>query len=493
MNFTQDAAAQIQKLISQASNSSTAYHNLETLCLCYPGRISGSDILESALDFLARLGREEMGLQGLDEQIVPGVPNWVRGNSDEEKLVFFIDAEGIWPVPNPLKRTMRVMANGMSVGTAELGVTGPIISVKNIAELKELGAEAVTGKIVLLDYQKFTTYKKLSGPVRGTGAIEASRLGAIGFLNRCIAPDSTVSGLHTGTIYPFPADVKPIPTASVTIEDAELLTRLLRRDYRLTGNLTLPCRQYEDRTSRNIIFEIPGSGPHASEIVLIGGHTDSWECHHLSCQGAHDDGQGVIVCLEALRCIQLSGLAPQRTIRCVLFVDEECRQSGAAAYLKGCADVDKIVVAMETDLGAGPVIGFGFTGGKGGQEAVRQIFAPMSAINDFKGSLRNSKGELLCQECDCVNRVDDSWEGWGVDTLPLVLQAGVPGVLLRHEDTWWENDYFHHHHTASDTINNVDPGLLMLNLHAVTCATWLLANATDVVIPRGEKTNKSLY
>jgi len=491
MNFREDA--EIQQLISQATKSSTAYHNLETLCLCYPGRISGSDILESALDFLAKLGSEEMGLVGLQEEIVPGVPNWVRGNSDDEKLVFFIDAEGIWPVPNPLKRTMRIMANGMSIGTSESGVSGRIISVKNMAELKALGVEAITGKIVLLDYQHFTTYGQLSGSVRGTGAIEASRLGAVGFLIRSIAPDGTTSGLHTGTIFPFPADVKEIPTASVTVEDAELLTRLLRREYKLTGTVTLPCRRYEDRTSRNIIFEIPGNGPHASEVVLIGGHTDSWECHHLSCQGAHDDGQGVIVCMEALKCIQQAGLAPRRTIRCVLFVDEECRQSGAAAYLKDCKDVDKIVVAMETDLGAGPVIGFGFTGGAGGREAVREVLAPMSALHAFKGSLRNAKGELLCQEGDCVNRVDDSWAGYGVDTMPLVLQAGVPGVLLRHEDTWWENDYFHHHHTASDTINNVDPGLLMLNLHAVTCATWLLANATDVDIPRGEMSNKTLY
>ena len=120
--------------------------------------------------------------------------------------------------------------------------------------------------------------------------------------------------------------------------------------------------------TRNIIFEIPGCGSNgnADEIVLIGGHTDSWECHHLSCQGAHDDGQGVMVCLEALKMIKDSGIIPSRTIRCVLFVDEECRQSGAKAYLEQCKDVEKIVCAMETDLGAGPVIGFGFTGGEGG-------------------------------------------------------------------------------------------------------------------------------
>ena len=194
--------------------------------------------------------------------------------------------------------------------------------------------------------------------------------------------------------------------------------------------------------------------------------------------------------MEALRIVQNSGLVPKRTIRCVLFVDEECRQSGAKAYLEACRDVDKITVAMETDLGAGPVIGFGFTGGEGGLDILRGVLEPMDGLNDFKASLKDSKGKpvptlisvkkiiqslmisksspsdfrryfnftikntlflhvaQICLEVDCVNRVDESWAGYGVDTYPLVVEAGVPGVLLRHEDTWWFQDYFHHHHTA---------------------------------------------
>ena len=475
----------VKRLVDLAQSSSQAYTNLETLCICYPGRISGSDILESALDFLGELG-QKMGLSMTEEKVV-GVPNWVRGDSDEEKLFLEIDANNVWPKPNPLKRVFRIMANGMSPGTTSDGVSGDLISVASIADLQALGSEAVKGKVVLLDYGVFTTYGELSSPVRGSGAIEASKLGAVAYLNRAIAPTNSIGGLHTGTIWDFPEGVAPIATACVTIEDSELLTRLLKRGYSLKSTVHLPCKRYEDRTSRNIIFEIPGSGPNASEVVLIGGHSDSWECHHLSCQGAHDDGQGIIVCMEALRIIQESGLIPNRTIRCVLFVDEECRQSGAKAYLNSCTDVDKITAAMETDLGAGPVIGFGFTGGDGGANIVREILQPMDTINTFKATLRDDKGKPLCNENDCVNRVDDSWAGYGVDTYPLVVEAGVPGVLLRHEDTWWLHDYFHHHHTASDTINNIDPGLLMLNLHAVMSAAWLLAN-TDRTIPRG--TNK---
>jgi carboxypeptidase Q len=481
----------VNQLIAYTNDSSTAYHHLETLCICFPGRVTGSDILESALDFLVKIGVDEMGLQGLREEKVDGIPHWVRAprddDSDKEKLVVVIDSKDIFPVPNPLRRVMRIMANGMSVGTSETGISGPILLCKSIEELKSFGKEAVEGRIVLLDYGSFTLYKDMSAPIRGGAAIEASRMGAACYLHRVLAPDGSTSGLHTGTIYPFPADVKPIPSAAVTIEDSELLSRLIRRGYALYGNVTLPCRRYADKASRNIIFEIAGSGPHADEVVLIGGHTDSWECHHLSCQGAHDDGQGVIVCMETLRSIQQCGLVPARTIRCVLFVDEEVRQSGADEYLRACTDVDKIVVALETDLGAGPVVGFGYTGGLGGAEVVSDILRPMSALNSFKAGLRDSKGNPLCKECDCVNRVDPDWLGWGVDTWPLVINEGVPGLLLRHEGTWWDADYFHNHHTASDCINNVDPGLLLLNQHAVTLATWLLANATDVVIPRGEK------
>ena len=186
--------------------------------------------------------------------------------------------------------------------------------------------------------------------------------------------------------------------------------------------------------------------------------------------------------------IQESGLVPDRTIRCVLFVDEECRQSGATAYLEACTDVDNITAAIETDLGAGPVIGFGFSGGDGGQAVVREILEPMSVINKFKKNLKDDEGKPLCGENDCVNRVDDSWSGAGVDTEPLIKRGGVPGLLLRHEDTFWLHDYFHHHHTASDTIDHVDQGLLMLNLHCMMSAAWLLDN-TDKEIPRGKKEN----
>ena len=161
-------------LILASAQQTQAYHHLETLCLCYPGRSSGSDILESALDFLFQLGSEKMGLPTVYAQEVV-VPNWVRGKSDEEKLVFDIVApEGVWPVPNPARRVVSILATGMSPGTTTCGTSGPLISVASPDELRNCGD--VKGKIVLMDFRSFSTYFEMSRPIRSTGAIEASKV-----------------------------------------------------------------------------------------------------------------------------------------------------------------------------------------------------------------------------------------------------------------------------------------------------------------------------
>ena len=474
------SALGVEELARLIETKSKAYDHLELLCLCYPGRISGSHILESALSFLEELGRETMHL---DTSIVPApnCPQWVRGSADEEKFEFDITVpEGVWPEPDPSHRIIRVLANGMSVGTEKEGVQGSVISVDSIEKLNKLGeADLLRGKIVLYDWRSYSQYGLLSGPFRGEGANSAAKYGASGVLIRSIAPDGSTSGLHTGSMSPYKDGA--IPAACVTQEDAELITRLLKRGYDLFGRLSLPCRLMEPVTHRNIIFEIPGE---TDECVIIGGHTDSWECHHLGCQGAHDDGQGVIVCMETLRILKETGIKPKRTIKAVLWVDEECRQTGAKAYFDSLSqeELSKIYVCMETDLGAGPVIGFGFSGGEGGAAVMQTILSPMDALDVSKNQKAkvdsNNKG--MTSKCNVVN---SEWPGYGVDTYPLVVNGGVPGILLRHEDTWWFNDYFHHHHTTSDTIDHVDKDLLMLNMQCVAAATWLCAN-TDQVLPR---------
>jgi Zn-dependent M28 family amino/carboxypeptidase len=143
------------------------------------------------------------------------------------------------------------------------------------------------------------------------------------------------------------------------------------------------------------VFEIKGTEK-PEEIVIVGGHTDSWDCQFAGCQGAHDDGQGVVVALETIRILHEAGLRPKRTIRAVLFVDEEVTQSGAIAYMQAHRhEAENIVAAMETDLGAGPVCGFGFSGSEKGRETLRELLRPLAALGD-------------------VANVDDRWEGKGI-------------------------------------------------------------------------------
>jgi len=206
-------AKELKTVLELASETSRVYYHLETLCLCFPGRISGSDILESAIDFLRDLGDKEMKLPVMREELVTDCPNWERGDNDKEKLFVDIAGDGIWPMPNPLHRTLRIMANGHSPGTGESGIRGKIISVMNNEELKKAGdVGQLENAIVLYDFKHYTKYGDLSGPIRGCGANSASKFGAAGVLNRAIAPDGSTSGLHTGTIMPFEEGVKPIPT-----------------------------------------------------------------------------------------------------------------------------------------------------------------------------------------------------------------------------------------------------------------------------------------
>lgn len=205
--------------------------------------------------------------------------------------------------------------------------------------------------------------------------------------------------------------------------------------------------------------------------MVVGGHTDSWDCAHESCQGAHDDGQGVIIAMEIIRLLAQYQYQPRRTIRAVLFVDEEVGQRGADAYQQAHQhEAQNVIAAIETDLGVGPVAGFGFSGTSEGRDTLRNlVLSPLS-----KMVFPNGEKEL---------RIQDSWTGTGVDISPLIERDHIPGILLRHEDTWWDKDYFHFHHSSSDTIDHVDKKLLQQNLEVLLGLTWILAN-TDQRISR---------
>lgn len=398
---------------------------------------------------------------------------------------------GALPHPHPLDRVIKVLANGLSVGTSTSGVRGDLLIVNSWEDLERAGAaNAVEGKIVLYDYRNFIEYSEHAG-FRGRGANMAAQFGASAVLVRSMTPNDSTSSVHTGSQVPYSDSHSHIPAACISIEDTELLARLMARGHKLVAELHLPCYRLADRTSRNLVFEIRGTDKE-DEIVVIGGgllltmnilflfptlncistvagHTDCWDCMHGACQGAHDDGQGVILSIEIIRIISNLGIKPRRSIRAVCFVDEEMCQSGANAFKNAhLAELNNIVAAIETDMGLGKPIGFGYSGDSVNRKILEEILSPLSIV-------------------DGTNRVDESWSGRGVDIIPLI-DEGVPGLLLRHEDSWWYREYFHMHHTASDSIDHVDKNMLTLNLQVLLGAVWLLANSDSRMV-RGKTSN----
>lgn len=261
----------IDTILQLAKSENSIYHLLETLCICFPARLSGSDSLESALDFFVEYGSQHC-LQCVEEMV--SIPNWRRG-VDENCTVEIVPNPLSWPIPNPLCRRIRVLANGMSIGTPSCGINANIILVHSWDELETKGqAGLLTGCIVLCDYKHFSDYSSQSS-FRNRGANNASKYGAVGVLIRTLAPDISTSGPHTGSQVEYDTTVNEIPAACVAIEDAELMRRLIERGHTLKATLTLPCYRLLDRSSRNLVFTILGTD-FPDEIVVVGGHSDSW-------------------------------------------------------------------------------------------------------------------------------------------------------------------------------------------------------------------------
>jgi len=209
--------------------------------------------------------------------------------------------------------------------------------------------------------------------------------------------------------------------------------------------------------SRNLMCEIVGKEK-PQEIVLLAAHMDSWDVG----QGAHDDGQGVIVIWEVIRLLHKLGLRPRRTIRAVLYTDEEMRSTGAAAYAEAHQnEVQQHVAAIETDLGVAKPKGFGFSGCS---EALIDAAQLATLLHTFEATT------VLGGDSNFPD-----WHGLGVDIAPMVKQ-GVPGFLLRFDDKWMVSDYFLLHHTEADTIDKVDRNMLTVNVQVMAAFAFLLAD-----------------
>jgi carboxypeptidase Q len=397
------------QLIQASLKDSFAYKRLAQLTDGFGHRLSGSESLERAIDWIVA----EMKRDGFDnvrkEPVM--VPKWVRGAESAELI-------------SPRAMKLHMLGLGRSIGTGPGGITAPVLVVKSFAELRARAAEA-RGKIVLwnvpwVGYGRTVVYRAL-------GADSASAVGAVASLVRSIAPAS-LSTPHTGAMAPYDTSgrIKQIPAAAVTVEDAEMMQRMQDRGEKIVVKLTMAARMMGMSQSHNVVAEIRGS-ERPDEIIVMGGHIDSWDVG----QGAMDDGGGCVVTWDALRLIKQLGIKPKRTIRVVLWTNEENGGMGATGYRdRHRAELDKHVLAMESDNGVFKPAGIRYGTGPGGEAIARGIASLLRPI-----------------DADSI-----AVGGPEADIAPL-FAMGVPVITLDTD----QSKYFWYHHTEADMIDKLDP------------------------------------
>ena len=416
------------RIIAAATRDSAAWAKLARLSDTFGPRFSGTENLERAIDWvLAEMKRD--GLENVRGEPVM-VPRWVRGAESAELV-------------SPRSQRLPLLGLGGSVGTPAQGITAEVLIVRSFDDLKARAAEA-RGKIVLYDVP-FTTYGA-TVQYRGTGAIEAAKVGAVAALVRSVTPYSMRTP-HTGGMR-YDSTITRIPAAAITVEDSEMLHRMQRRGERITVRLTMGAQLLPDVESRNLVGELKGR-ERPDEVVVIGGHIDSWDVG----SGAMDDGGGVVIAWEAVRLLKQLGLTPRRTIRVVGWTNEENGLRGGLAYRDAhAAELDRHVLAIESDGGVFRPIGFGFNGSDSARAILRQVVTLLKPL---------AVDSLLAA-------------GGGADIGPI-MQRGVPGMSHVVDGT----RYFWYHHTEADTPDKLDPREVAQNVAAMAIMAYVVADLPE--------------
>ena len=394
-----------QNIINAAMNDSTAYERLAYLCDTFGPRLSGSSNLEKALDWIILEMRSDGLKMARGERVQ--VPTWIRGNESLDLIL-------------PFKKSMAMLGLGGSIATPKGGIKAEVVVVNSFDELDEKQND-VRGKIVLFN-APFTTYGE-TVQYRYKGASSAARYGALASLIRSVGSWS-MNTPHTG-VMTYDRDQPKIPHAAITMEDAMMLGRLQERGEKIVLHLRMEARSVADRWSRNVIAELPGS-EFPEEIVVLGGHIDSWDVG----QGAHDDAGGCVAAWQAVKLIKELGLQPKRTLRVVLWTNEENGGRGNKNYRDEHFDeLKNHILAIESDGGVFNPRGFGFTGSDESRDIltdISRLLLPIDANAIFKG-------------------------GRAADIAPL-NDEGVPVMSLKVDGS----KYFWYHHTNADTFDKVD-------------------------------------
>ena len=421
-----DTASQ---LIHESTRDDFAWRRLAELTDTFGHRLSGSQNLERAIAWAEDTMKRD-GLQNVRTEPVM-VPKWVRGRESAE-------------IVGPQMQPMAMLGLGGSVGTPANGIEADVLTVASFDEVRSRAADA-RGRIVLFN-APFTTYSD-TVTYRTNGARVASQLGAVAVLVRGVGPTGLRTP-HTGSVQ-YGQGIPPIPAASISVEDADRISRLSAAGTRVRVRLAMEARTEPDVESANVVGEIRGR-ERPEEIVLLGGHLDSWDVG----TGASDDGVGCIVTWEAARLMAKLGIKPRRTLRIVLWTNEENGLRGATTYAaRHAAHASNHVFALESDSGVFEPASLGFSGSAAARGLVRDI------------------GSLLTQ----LGLSEIVAGGGGADIGPIAQAGNAPMMAYLGNPT----RYFAIHHTPADTVERITPQEVSKAAAAIAVMAYVVADMPE--------------
>lgn len=341
-----DDSISIRRISNEILSNGTAYENLRFLCKKVGPRLSGSEGAQKGVEATFRMLKEA----GADTVYLQPcmVPHWVRGEKEKGSI----------KLNDGSSHKLNLCALGNSEGTGKKGLTAQVVEVNNFDELYKLG-EAVKGKIVFFNFPMNPTYVRSfmaygeSGAYRSRGPSRAAKYGAVGVMVRSLA--SNLDDFpHTGALV-YNDSFPKIPAVAISTNDAEWLSRQLKNNTVTSAYIRTTSTMLPDAPSFNVIGEMRGTQSPA-EIITVGGHLDSWDL----AEGAHDDGAGCVQSIEVIRTFKALGIRPKRTIRAVMFMNEENGGRGAQKYLEIAKQKnEQHIFALESDAGGFSPRGFG--------------------------------------------------------------------------------------------------------------------------------------
>jgi carboxypeptidase Q len=426
INAYRDTAA---RLIKAATADDFAWQRLAEFTDTYGNRLSGSENLTRAIAWAAEAMKKD-GLENVHTEKVM-VPKWTRGRESAEII-------------DPPRHALTILGLGGTIATPPNGLEAEVLVVESFNELRTRAADA-KGRIVLFN-EPFTNYAD-TVTYRTGSARAAAQAGAVGVLIRSVGPVGLRTP-HTGSVQ-YQSDLPPIPAAAITGEDANRIARLSARGRKVRIHLSLEGHSEPDAESANVVAEIRGR-ERPDEVVVLGGHIDSWDVG----AGASDDGVGCVITWEALRLMKKIGVSPRRTVRLVLWTNEENGTRGAAAYAEKYASTAmNHVFALEADSGVFEPARFGFTGSLAARNVIRDItslLAPLNLAETISG-------------------------GGGADIDPIAQAGRAPTMAYMGDPT----RYFTIHHTPADTVERIAPEEVSKGAAAIAVVTYVIAEMPE--------------